>query len=159
MTNDDLDDEDLYHVTLYSNLAGITDDGLRAGGQGIGSRALDAHRRGKVFMTEAEGISFWAERMENFVNDRYDDVREAEAVPVVLRFAEPDAELEEDAIGTQDAGAGAFYCRCIIDPDEITVWDGKEWTSIEDWESIPWDAGIDEEGYLVWDSPLIPDMD
>lgn len=147
-----LNGADLYHVTYYCNLKSIARRGLVAGhGKAIG-RGNFSHSRGRVFLTEADGILFWMERYEAFAEHDSEDVLEDGLVPVVLMFTDSvvtelveKGRLEDDALGTRDANAPAYYVEDLtITPDEILVWNGQEWTTIDDWESI------DPESSFQW---------
>lgn len=145
----------LYHVTFYASLPAIEAEGLRPGkGRGIGGAVYDTHRQGAVFLTEADGVHFWAERAEAWGQSQSDNLYEDELVPVLLRvdedyFEDFDAECVEDAIGTRDAHADAFKCTTAIDPDDLELWagaDGKgKWVSISDFDEIPFEDAFEVE--------------
>jgi len=147
-------DDPLYHITFAANLPGIAEHGLRSGGRGIGGIALAGHKRGRIFLTELEGVSFWTERAEQLAADQSDDILGDELIPVVIKVEDPPEELEHDAIGTKDSGGhDAYYCACTIEPDDLQVWDGSDWIDLADHGSIDLDQAVDEDGYLV-ESPL-----
>ena len=148
-----------YHVTYYNRLPSIADSGLRVGGSpSIGGAGLDSHRRGTIFLTEFEGLSFWIDRAEQWALHRSDDLLEDGYVVVVLRILDTDdliEECEEDEVGTQDAGSYALKCRATIEPEDIQMYWGGEWFDVEDFEAINPAEAFDEEGWLVQDGPNV----
>ena len=50
----------LYHVTYWRRLDSIDTRGLVVGAsRSIGSAGYDAHVKGKIFLTETDGVFFW----------------------------------------------------------------------------------------------------
>lgn len=164
--------ESLYHVTYSGRLPGISQNGLVPGSaRSIGAASYDAHAAKGIFLTEKDGVSFWANRSEDFANNNSDNPYEDGLVPVVLRVSPSgfnDEALIEDELGEHDARSGAYIWPAQIDPEHIEVWDGSSWIDIEDWESIDFSIAFDEEEiedgnggpetYLMfkYDSPLVP---
>lgn len=154
----------LYHVTYYKDLGSIAGSGLAPGGGGsMGKGGYSGHSRGRTFMTEADGLSFWFGRMEEHAEGDSDDPLGDGYVPVVLRFPEPGG-LAEDEAGTSDAGAGSYYLEDGVPPDDVEVWDGSSWIGLGDWGSIDPSASFDtdeadgEEWHVFkGDNPLLPD--
>lgn len=153
------DGDPLYHVTYFANLDGIAEQGLVAGaGHSIGGDGLAAHKAGRLFLTETEGIGFWMGRAEEWAEHNSDNPVEDWLVPVVLRVKAPaDDDLEDDEIGTRDAGGrSAYHTEAAIDPDHVQVFDGEHWIPIYDFEDIDITAAADEDGVLFDRSPLRP---
>lgn len=140
--------EYVYHVTYYGRLGSIAERGLVPGrARAIGGPAYDAHAKGRIFLTEVDGVFFWHARAEEHAEHQSDDVLEDELIPVVLRvdldFLEED--LIEDPLGTRDANHDAWLTSEAIDPDYIEVYDGDEWILVEDWRDIDPEIAIDTE--------------
>ena len=169
------DDDYLYHVTYYANLGTIAARGLRPGaGGGIGGSAYDAHRRGAIFLTEADGVFFWATRAEEWTESRSDDIEGDGLAPVLLRVEASKVErfCEDDELGSRDARSDAYRCTTTISPDDLEVWAGVddegEWVDVDDYGEIPYDDAFetDSDGDLEWTylkgggggSPLIPSL-
>lgn len=126
--------EYLFHVTFASALSDIADTGLRAGGgQGMGQQHGSHTRRG-VFLTDADGVSFWVGRAEQWAEHRSDDLLEDELVPVVLRTPS-DRDVERDEHGTRDANADAWI-SADVPADDLEIWDGKSWVSVEEYDRL-----------------------
>ncbi|KKK71948.1 hypothetical protein LCGC14_2908800, partial [marine sediment metagenome] len=124
-----------YHITYYKDLGSIDEEGLNPGGGGaMGRGGYSGHSQGRLFMTEEAGLFFWFGRMEEHASDMSDDPLEDGYVPVVLRFPEPDAEVDEP--GTRDAMADSFYSEERVDPENIEIWDGSSWVSLSDWGNV-----------------------
>jgi hypothetical protein len=144
--------EPLYHVTYYAFLAGIAEEGLQASGEyGLGQRAgaqYAQHSQGKLFLTEADGVSFWHGKLQEHAEAGSDHPYEDGLTVVVLRVLVDDEDLlEDDPLGTEDARAPAYYVvDGHIEPDEIMVWAGARglsreeqmtgWIPVEDWHRI-----------------------
>jgi hypothetical protein len=138
----------LYHVTFYRNLSTIAKHGLRPdSGRGIGSAVYDANRQGAIFLTEADGINFWAERAEQWAENNSDDLYEDGLVPVLLRVASDFTDCEPDEIGSKDARSEAYRCKAV-DADALEVWAGTEeegqWVLMEDWHEVDLDKAFDD---------------
>ena len=138
--------EHAYHVTYYKDLGSIDEQGLNPGGGGtMGRGGYSGHSRGRLFMTEESGLFFWFGRMEEHASDLSDDPLEDGYVPVVLRFPEPDAEVDEP--GTQDATADSFYSEEGIESDAIEIWNGSSWASLSGWRGIDPSGSFDEDEF------------
>ncbi len=128
-------DEYLYHVSYYRNLDSIASSGLMPAGNNTLSPGYASHAKGRVFMTESDGVSFWFHRCEQFAEANSDDIYDEGWVPIVLRIPY-EGELNDDDLGTQDARANAYYVNEAVEPDEIEAWNGSSWISIGDAGSI-----------------------
>ncbi len=158
MRDDDDDDEALFHVTYANRIGDIAEQGLQPWGAPA-FVAEQAYSAGKVFLTERDGISFWYERLVQYAEhvhllDRQSAV-ETGFVPVVLSVsAEEVPPLHEDARGTRDALADAYYVTAGILPESLELWDGAEWIPIEDVETLDLDQAVEieeeEEDGEVW---------
>lgn len=145
-----------YHVTLYANLEGIAEHGLRPdAGTGIGGGAYDFHRKGRVFLTVPEGVFFWFSKAEEHADYNTDDPIEDGATPVVLRVWENSLpeEVQIDDLGTRDAGhREAVFVTKTIDADVFEVWNGEEWVVlVDEWNSI------DPESSYTFEEPDPPE--
>lgn len=165
-----MDDEEsyLYHVTTAGLFDSIADGGLQAGGGGRFGAGYAGYARGKLFLTEPEGVYFWHHR----VGQSEGPIESAEEVPVVLRFIPTEEEseaLEEDEIGTRDAGGRQSYYLPggHIDPERLEVWNGEEWLEATDTEEgeilgLVEESGEqefedeeDEEGWMEFDDMVL----
>lgn len=64
-----------------------------------------------------------------------DNLLEDEVVPVVLRIIKSNDDIED--LSAEQAGLHNEYQRSeIIEPEDIEVFDGKNWIPIENYESI-----------------------
>ena len=148
----------LYHVTYSGRLAGIAGAGLIPGAaESIGGQTYAGHRKGAIFLTEPDGLSFWHEKAEEWAHHRSDDLLEDGLIPVVLRVW-PDVECKHDEPGTRDAGSTAWKCLGRVEPDEIEIWSGVKWLPVDEYEDVDASAALDEDGYMVgfWDNALVP---
>lgn len=152
----------LYHVTYYSRLASISTRGLKPNqSRSIGNEVYDFHRKRRVFLTTGEGVFFWHSRAEAFAEHNSDNVIEDGLVPIVLRVLrstiEEDNDLELDEIGTRDAAGYESWMLVnnIILPEDLEVWNGRRWVSVEDYEgSIDPEVAVDVEIDEDDDEPL-----
>lgn len=129
----------LFHVTFYSNLYGISEEGLSPGsGSGIGVGAYSSHSAKGVFLTDESGVSFWFSRYQSFAESQSDNVYEDEYTPVVLKIDPLPEEFEylQDEIGSKDSVSEAFIYPGTIDPSFIQVWFRDSWLDIEDFSRI-----------------------
>lgn len=159
--------EPFFHTTYTARLKSIAERGLVIGAaRSIGTTSYDAHAQQGVFLSGPDGVAYWYEKAQAFANDRSDDVVADGLVPVVLRFyvEEDDEMFEDDVANSESVHADAWISPEPIDRDELEVWDGAEWISIEHWEYVDPEQGaeweeVDEEvGYwtLPLDPPLLP---
>lgn len=138
----------VYHVTYSGSLPLIAQHGLQPDrGPGMGEQ-YDAHRKGAVFLTDPDGLSFWHERAEEWAHHRADDLLAEGVVPVVLRaWTEVPCELDE--IGSHDANAPAWKCLGVVQPGELELWSGDGWVPVTDYEEVDFSRAVDDEGYLA----------
>lgn len=163
----------LYHVTFYDRLPQIARRGLVPGrGHGGWGGAYGNYSQGFVFLTMAEGVSFWYGRYELIAESQTDNVLTSGLIPVVLRVLPPyPADLELDPEGSRDAPdlESAWRTSAVIPPQQIEVWDGVEWLPLADSndvdpaqalevEEVESDWGEPEELYYFRrDNPLLPE--
>jgi hypothetical protein len=139
------DDDDLYHVTYYNRLSSIAKHGLVPNAApSIGGAAYVTHKRGNIFLSEADGVAFWFSRAEAWADHHSESPGDDDLVPIVLSVLRPDDDsLKIDKPGTRDALADAYLCACEIPPDEISVYDGSAWIPISDWNIIDPELGFE----------------
>ena len=153
----------MYHVTYYKDLGSIADSGLNpGGGSAMGKGGHSGHSRGRTFMTEKDGLSFWFGRMEEHAEADSDDPLGEGYVPVSLRFPKPKG-LEEDEAGTSDAMAESYFLEGSVPPGEVELWDGNSWIALTSWESVNPEESFDVDEYdgekwhiFKGDNPLYP---
>jgi hypothetical protein len=120
----------LFHVTYLFALPGIQARGLVPGSGSTFRGAYTEYSTGKLFVTDADGVSFWASRLEDHANANTDNPEEG-WVPVILWIDAPLDDLEEDKVGSKDSGSYAGFVRSPIPPDAIWVWTSDGWEGIE----------------------------
>lgn len=148
----------VYHVTFYKYLPYIAAEGLIPNRrESIGGQQYVEHKRGKIFLTEKEGLHFWMARAEEWAMHRWDDPSSAGYFPVVLRTDQIEEEdLEEDEQGSRDALRDAWTFEGDIPPEDLTLWNGRRWVGMDDLATIDLSTVVDAEGYLIEPSPLNP---
>jgi hypothetical protein len=105
-------DDFLYHVTTKSNASQIQVQGLIPdSGTTFEADIYKAHSRGRVFVTELDGVEFWKEKVENSLFDQFDDPDE---IAVVRIPKDKIGNLQKDEIGTKDARADAFFSDTVL---------------------------------------------
>ena len=113
----------LYHVTFLHSLDSIASRGLRPGaGQTFGG-GYAGHSRGRVFLTEWDGVSFWMSKYEDMAHHHTDNPEEG-WVPVCLKVSTRGLDLEPDPAGSRDAYADSYFTTESISPRQIQVWHG-----------------------------------
>lgn len=127
----DAPDEVLYHVTYLANLPGIAADGLVASGGSNYSGGYEGHSKGRIFLTELDGVSHWYRRMIDLAEHHSENPLEDLLVPIVLGVDVRGLPLREDIIGTRDALAEAWFTTEPIEPQYLSLWDGSEWVDLE----------------------------
>jgi len=146
--------EYLYHVTYDGRLGDIEAEGLQPGKpRAIGTQIYDTHRKGAIFVTEPDGLLFWYGRAELWAREHSEDPYEDGFTPVVLRFDRAaymkDCELDEP--GTRDAGwSDAYRCETDVHPDDLELWDGSDWVSLEKGVDTSQAYDEDSEGEDTW---------
>jgi hypothetical protein len=124
----------LYHVTYIRNLPSIQVEGLRPGsGQTFQGTWYAGYSQGWLFLTSGDGVRYWMHKLEEHALANTDNPEEG-WTPVVLSFSTGDVELEleDDPEGTRDALATSWKTRGFVPADELVVWDGEDWTDLED---------------------------
>jgi len=149
------DDEDfpmfVYHVTFARNLDSIDAQGLLPEASGaLGRGGYGGHSSGRLFLTEQDGVDFWYERMEAVANDLSDDPLGEGFVPLVLRVPSYEEKMQEDEAGTEDAGAQSWFMIEPIASDEVEVWDGEQWTTIDEFDPDVCELAFDDDGYFLY---------
>lgn len=117
----------LYHVTYLIRLSSILESGLRPGRSETFGSGYGFHAKGRVFLTDPDGVSFWASKYEDQANHLTDNPEEG-WVPVVLEVDVDGLKLLVDKIGSKDSWSESYYVEKAIDPDRIVgVYDGEDW--------------------------------
>ncbi len=133
----EIKDEYLYHATHLGKLDGIAQNGLQPSEGSQFSVGYDFHSRGRVFVTNYDGLSYWFNKMQRIAeyNSEFKDEDEVkEWTPIALRISMDNTiPYYDDKLGNRDnLGGSAYYTTQTIDPEEIEVWDGAEWVPVED---------------------------
>lgn len=130
----------LFHVTYYGRIGTILDRGLVPGNaRAIGGSAYDGHARGRIFLTDDSGISFWFQRAKDHAEHNSDAPIDDMLVPVVLRVDTRKLDhdkIGDDGVGTDDAKHPAYFYPEAIAPGAIEVWDGSQWDPVEEAEEF-----------------------
>jgi hypothetical protein len=123
-------------VTHLRNLEGIAADGLSLGGRSQFNGGYTGHSRGRVFLTEWDGVGFWMSRMEDIAHSESDfnDDSAFGWMPVVLRvdLGRLKEDLFLDELGARDSSSDAWFLESSIDAEAISIWDGERWRAVED---------------------------
>lgn len=124
-----------YHATFLHNLDSIASSGLRPSGGSQFGGGYSGHSRGRVFLSEWDGVSFWMSKMEPIAHDNSEFNKEDDFgwTPISLRVDIDglEGELSDDELGRRDSGqSAAWYVEETIDPDFIEVWDGSRWVPV-----------------------------
>jgi hypothetical protein len=161
---------DFFHVTTYDRLPDIAEDGLMPDrGRGIGSAAYDAHRKGYVFLADADDLDRWHSLAERWAEYATDKPCDEDIIPVVLRVAIDEEAVEIDDVARAEGSYGAWKYKGEIEPEYLEVFTGAEFVPIEDWDTFdPMDAcewvdepDLEEGGFYQFkmESVLLPDRD
>lgn len=102
------DDGYLYHVTSHPNARQILKDGLQPthGGKTFAGGAYQDYSKGKAFVTDPDGVGFWNERVNAYLEHNFDKP----PALATLRIPKDKVQgLQIDELGTGDAGANAYF--------------------------------------------------
>lgn len=127
----------VYHISYLGRLDSIQSSGLEPGVSGNFS-GYTGHSKGRVFFTEADGISFWHSKMSDLAHHNTDWKSEGDAdwIPIVIRMpANKLGNAGRDQLGTSDARSNAYYMPNAAHPEWMSVWDGSEWVDLVDADS------------------------
>ena len=126
----------VYHVTYAGRLATIARHGLLPNARsGFGGDAYDFNKKGRIFVTEKEGIDYWFNKARDHAFDASDNVWKDGLVPVVLavairhRFVR--GKMVSDELGSSDAMHDAWYTTKTIPATRLKVFNGRTWLSID----------------------------
>jgi hypothetical protein len=102
------DDGYLYHVSSYPNARNILQEGLQPGygGSTFSGGAYEGYSKGKAFVTDPEGVDFWKNRVEAYLQHNND---KAPALATLRIPKNKVTDLQIDELGTRDAYANAYY--------------------------------------------------
>lgn len=147
-----------YHVTYAANLPGISRDGLLPMARSNFGGGYAGHSRDKVFLTDRDGVRYWASKLKDMADNRMDNPMMEGMFPVVLRVEIPPETnpRPDDASRRSDD----VYVEEPIPGRNLEVWDPElGWTSpdpvlpeeMTDWlkeraEPTEW-----EPGWVTWD--------
>ena len=140
----------VYHVTFAGRLPTIARHGLLPNARsGFGGGAYDFNKKGRIFVTEKEGIDYWFNKARDHAFDASDNVWKDGLVPVVLAVAiqhrfEKDGEVGgrfrrmpgkgrmiSDELGSSDALHDAWYTTKTIPATRLKVFNGRAWVPID----------------------------
>jgi hypothetical protein len=119
-----------YHVAPATRLAAIAKEGLKPGGAStVGRGGVAGHSKGRLFLTEDDGVRFWKGKVEDHLFDQFDD-----PPPAVVIKADKRGTLLKDPVGTQDAKAQAFFTGDTIPPERLQVkGDDGAWLALQEY--------------------------
>jgi len=121
----------LYHVTYLPNIDKIRSKGLIPGkGQTFG-KSYQGYSKGKLFLTEWDGLSFWVDKYSDHAEHNYggEDIVVDGVFPIVLRVNVDKADIDE--IGSKDARSNSYYITESVPAKAIDVWNGSKWVKIK----------------------------
>uniref|UniRef100_UPI00345AB099 LPD23 domain-containing protein n=1 Tax=uncultured Lamprocystis sp. TaxID=543132 RepID=UPI00345AB099 len=100
-------DDYYYHVTSYANARRIIREGLAPDQAAtMADGWYRTYSRGKVFVTERNGVPFWRGRIEDHLAHEFDRPPAVAVVRIPKHQAPP---LERDEVGSRDARADAWF--------------------------------------------------
>lgn len=136
-------EEYLYHCSHLEKVfdfdgdyeGGIWTHGLRPSYRSQFGGGYDSHSRGKLFLSEYDGVIFWFSKMEQIAHNSSDFNSEKDFgwIPVCLRVNKDYLDdLAIDELGTKDSGGVSSYSySSIIEPEYLEIFNGKQWQSLE----------------------------
>lgn len=125
----------LYHVTYLFNVPSIAEHGLVPGQGQVFAKGLQGYARGRLFLTDWDGVSFWVTRYGELAEHHTDHPEEG-WIPVVLEVDADDLDLHVDAPGTKDSGGRSFYTNWSVPPESVlSFWDGNSWEPLGNFDS------------------------
>lgn len=107
------DDGFYYHVTTKGTSEKILNDGLQPGKrQSMADGFYAEYSKGKVFLTDREGVNFWKGRIRDHLESQ-----ERDADLVVMRIPKDAVQgIEKDDLGSRDAHANAYFSTKAVKP-------------------------------------------
>jgi hypothetical protein len=158
------EDNTFFSVTPSHNVESIASSGLDPsyGGQNYSQGGYVDHTVGKIFLTSKSGLFYWHDKISNIINDRFDDPKES--FPVILKVNVQKELLKKDELGEKDSRHEAFFYEGVIDPENLSWWDGENWRQMTDWdfeeakenENLV-DVDYDDDGEIEWSDFPFPD--
>ncbi len=101
------DDDYLYHVTTKAKAAQILKGGLKPGGDpSMGEGFYRDYSRGKAFLSERGGVSYWKEKIGNHLESQSDNPSTLTVVRIPRGAVKG---LNVDELGASDSGRGSYY--------------------------------------------------
>ena len=147
-----------YHVTFASSLPSIKAQGLIVSNKkelGKYQYHLQDHsNKGIFFATCSDDLSYWISVLENYATDQSDDFLKDRKIPIVLKFSTNDYFID-DVATKEDHRQCSYYTTTNIPANKIQFYDNG-WKNIDQIGSIDLRKGVDEDGYLLSDSPFNP---
>jgi hypothetical protein len=104
-------DEYLYHVTTKRRLPMIRKNGLQPNMPSQFDNYTD-YSRGKVFLCEKGGVSFWRGKVEDHEEAKYD--RPSQVIVLRVPRSAVEDQLQNDGRGTEDSGSPSYYVTSKI---------------------------------------------
>lgn len=135
----------LYHITYLFNIESIGRDGLWLGSGTTFSAGWKGYSTGKIFLTHADGVSFWSDKLREMA-EANTDTPEDGWIPMTLRVSRAalPKSLFADIAGARDSSADAYYVKEKIDSEYLEVWTGAEWEDVESMDSERVDGLLEE---------------
>lgn len=107
------DDNFYYHITTTRAIADINRSGLipRTGGGTMTPGFYAEYSKGKVFFSEASGVSFWRDRIQEHLEHQFDNPPKI----AIVRFPkEWVSNVQEDELGFKDSRSGSYFSTEVI---------------------------------------------
>lgn len=106
-----------YHVTLKSRLPAIKKHGLQPWSEATFTN-YQHNSRGRIFLTEKDGVGFWMQRVEEHEFHNTDNPQGV----IVLRIKKDNIpNALNDSLGTKDSRVPAYYTVEPIPPQHIEL--------------------------------------
>jgi hypothetical protein len=104
------DDDYLYHVTSTEHVPSIKAHGLNPNKTPTVSNYAN-HSKGKLFLTDRSGVSYWKSRIEDHLFHNSDNPRQVAVFRVHKSHVKG---LQRDEVGSSDSGRNAYYTETPI---------------------------------------------
>lgn len=106
----------LYHVTMIRKLPMIKSRGILPDQRSaFTAGAYPAYSKGKVFLTDANGINYWKHKVEYAEFDQFDDTMGVAVITVNVAGLN----LQRDEIGSTDSRSNSYFVTEAIPASRI----------------------------------------
>ena len=163
---DDLcENEALFHVTSFANMASIARKGLtpRTGAGLFSHGGYDTHSQGKIFLgCGADAALAWYGLVQDQLWDQFQDDDEPDAlVPVMIMvLLDSPEDVFLDEVGDRDV-PGSVYVTKTVSTDEMLFWSpaDADWMPLSAWDEQDPYSGVSEIEYYDQDGEPVDESD